>query len=118
MRFRRKCKSFLLVLFSTPLMMGGCDCGGDAHTKSEAPKVESPPAEPPKAPLVKKPEIVDWCVEHGVPESICTRCNAALIEGFKKKGDWCKEHGLPESQCFVCHPDLRAKFEAMAPKRP
>ena len=118
MQFRRKCKSVLLVLFSTPLTMGGCDCGRGGLTKSEAPKVESPPPESPKAPLVTKPEIIDWCVEHGVPESICTRCNATLIEGFKKKGDWCKEHDLPESQCFVSHPELKAKFEAKAPKRP
>lgn len=118
MRFRRKCKSLLLTLFSTPLMMGGCDCGGGAHTKSDAPKVETPAPEQPKTQLITKPEIVDWCVEHVIPESICTRCNASLIEGFKKKGDWCKEHDLPESQCFACHPELKAKFEAMAPKRP
>jgi len=49
----------------------------------------------------------DWCGEHQVPESQCTRCNAKLIAAFKATGDWCAEHGLPESQCLVCNPDLK-----------
>ena len=70
----------------------------------------------PQAPLVEKAQVADWCKEHGVPESVCTRCNADLIADFKKKGDWCKKHELPDSQCLECHPELKAKFEAMAPK--
>ena len=70
----------------------------------------------PAAPLVPTVQVTDWCKEHTVPESVCTRCNEALIPDFKKKGDWCNEHSLPESQCIECHPDLKAKFEAMAPK--
>lgn len=46
------------------------------------------------------------CTEHGVPESICTRCNSSLIDEFKERGDWCAEHGLPESQCALCNPAL------------
>lgn len=61
-------------------------------------------------------EIPDWCAEHGVPESICTRCNKKLIAEFKQKGDWCKEHNVPESQCIECNPELAEKFAAMAPK--
>ena len=88
-------------------------CGDSAPpAASPATPVEKAPA----APLFQKKEIADWCPEHGVPESICTRCNAHLIAGFKQKGDWCKEHDLPESQCLACHPELRAKFQAMAPK--
>jgi hypothetical protein len=49
----------------------------------------------------------DWCEEHQVPESLCTRCNPSLIAAFKATGDWCEEHGLPESQCIVCNPDLK-----------
>jgi hypothetical protein len=49
----------------------------------------------------------DWCGEHAVPESQCTRCNAELIAAFKATGDWCDEHGLPESQCLECNPDLK-----------
>jgi len=50
-------------------------------------------------------------------ESVCTRCNAKLIDGFKQKGDWCVKHDLPESQCLACLPELKSKFEAMTPKR-
>jgi hypothetical protein len=56
-----------------------------------------------------------WCAEHGVPESICTRCSPALIADFKQKGDWCKDHNLPKSQCIQCDPSLQAKLEAMKP---
>lgn len=48
----------------------------------------------------------DWCAEHQVPESLCTRCNATLIPAFQATHDWCAEHGLPESQCRLCHPEL------------
>lgn len=84
-------------------------CGGD--------KPAPQPAAAPKAPLVEKVQVADWCPEHGVPESICTRCNAGLIDSFKKKGDWCAKHDLPDSQCLACHPELKEKFEAMAPKQ-
>lgn len=57
-----------------------------------------------------------WCEGHGVPESICTRCNPKLIPEFQARGDWCEEHGLPESQCTICHPDLIEKFRKMAPR--
>ena len=49
----------------------------------------------------------DWCGEHAVPESKCTRCNQELIPAFKATNDWCVEHALPESQCLACHPDLK-----------
>jgi cobalt-zinc-cadmium efflux system membrane fusion protein len=48
----------------------------------------------------------DWCVEHRVPESECTKCNPSLIPAFKAKGDWCNEHQLPESHDRICHPGL------------
>ena len=49
----------------------------------------------------------DWCGEHAVPESQCSRCDASLIPAFQATGDWCAEHGLPESQCLQCNPDLK-----------
>lgn len=49
----------------------------------------------------------DWCGEHEVPESKCTRCDASLVAAFKATGDWCAEHGLPESQCVACDPSRR-----------
>lgn len=48
----------------------------------------------------------DWCGEHGVPESKCTRCDADLVAAFKATNDWCAEHGLPESQCLECNPEV------------
>jgi cobalt-zinc-cadmium efflux system membrane fusion protein len=53
-----------------------------------------------------------WCNEHGVPEEVCTQCNAKLVADFRANGDWCKEHDVPESQCFVCHPEKEAEFAA------
>ncbi len=53
-----------------------------------------------------------WCDEHGVPEEVCTLCDANLVAGFKAKGDWCKKHERPDSQCFVCHPEREAEFAA------
>ncbi len=47
----------------------------------------------------------EMCVEHGVLEAVCTRCNPTLIPVFQAKGDWCAEHGFPESFCPICNPD-------------
>ncbi len=47
------------------------------------------------------------CAEHGIADSLCTRCHPALIPLFKERGDWCSEHKLPESQCYLCHPELQ-----------
>ena len=49
----------------------------------------------------------DWCAEHAVPESQCTRCDPSLVAVFKATGDWCAEHGLPETQCLQCNPALK-----------
>ncbi|WP_197041296.1 hypothetical protein [Chondromyces apiculatus] len=56
---------------------------------------------------VKPGSHEDWCGEHGVPESQCSRCNPELIPAFKATGDWCEEHALPESQCLKCNPTLK-----------
>jgi cobalt-zinc-cadmium efflux system membrane fusion protein len=52
----------------------------------------------------------DWCVEHGMPESICVQCDASLEKKYRDKGDWCAEHDVPKSQCFKCDPKLKDKF--------
>ena len=54
------------------------------------------------------------CTEHGVPESLCVRCNPSLAATFKAKGDWCTEHNLPESQCTFCNPDLAMWYDVRA----
>ena len=58
----------------------------------------------------------DWCGEHGVPESQCTRCDPSLVAAFQATGDWCKEHALPESQCKVCNPSLVIERPAVTEK--
>ena len=45
---------------------------------------------------------VDWCDEHGVPESICIACNADLMPKRELLG-WCREHGVGE--CVLDHPE-------------
>jgi len=63
-----------------------------------------------------KPTLEEgWCGGHGVPESVCTRCNSSLIPKFKEAGDWCAEHGLPETQCTVCHPEVEAEWGKLDP---
>ena len=101
----------LSVLFITAAMLAGCDKPQSDKTPAQGAAMTKP-AEQPKAPLVPTAQVMDWCKEHGVPESACTRCNSALIAKFKEKGDWCKEHNVPESQCFECHPELKEKFAA------
>lgn len=97
---------------------GACSRDGDKSTGggNTGGKETTGAAKPTTQPLIPVVQVADWCREHGVPESVCTRCNTALIADFKKKGDWCKEHDLPESQCLICHPDLKEKFEAMRPR--
>ena len=63
-----------------------------------------------------------WCVEHGVPEEECARCDVSLVASFKEKGDWCEEHNRPESQCFLCSAKrfdkFAARYEAKFGKKP
>jgi hypothetical protein len=54
-----------------------------------------------------------WCQPHGIPEDICSLCNAEHAEKLKKEGDWCKLHDRAASQCFKCDPSKYEKFEAM-----
>lgn len=67
-------------------------CGGDGGTGT-------PPRAKPIADAGAK------CIEHGVLEAVCTKCNPKLASIFQAKGDWCAEHGFPESFCPTCHPD-------------
>jgi hypothetical protein len=95
------------------LALAAAACG-DARTPPEPAAAQTAPAQP-RAPIVPVRKAADWCAEHGVPESVCTRCNDELVAGFKAKGDWCAKHGLPTSQCVACDPSLEAKLRAAAP---
>lgn len=60
-----------------------------------------------ESPLPVRPEVADasdWCVEHGLPESMCTKCNPSLVARYQEAGDFCAGHGFPESVCPDCHP--------------
>jgi cobalt-zinc-cadmium efflux system membrane fusion protein len=73
------------------------------------------PALGPESSPIKPTLDEGWCRGHGVPESVCTRCNDSLIPKFKEAGDWCAGHGLPESQCIVCNPEVEAKWSKLNP---
>ena len=94
-------------------MMAAIAITGCAKEKSETPAaapattVEKQEGEKHAAPGVKPGSHEDWCAEHAVPESQCTRCNPELAAAFKATNDWCEEHGLPESQCLKCNPELK-----------
>ena len=104
---RRNITVFLSLSLAAAIASTGCDRKQPTASKPDATKTVATETKADKA---------DWCAEHGVPESVCTKCNPKLIADFKQKGDWCKEHNLPESQCVQCDPTLKEKFEAMAPK--
>ncbi|MCP4716039.1 MAG: efflux RND transporter periplasmic adaptor subunit [Deltaproteobacteria bacterium] len=58
------------------------------------------------------------CPDHGVPEALCSRCNPALIPGFKADSDWCAGHAVPESQCTQCNPQLLTAGAVEVPMTP
>ena len=105
----RKHSALLTALALVALMLPACGSEQPkprAHETSEAQKPSA--GEPMHADAAVVPgSYEDWCGEHGVAESQCTRCNPTLVAAFKATGDWCAEHGLPESQCLACHPDLK-----------
>ena len=107
-------RAFLAVAVLYAASASGCGGEEKPVAPAQPPAVKPEPAAP-KAPLVSPPKAADWCGEHGVPESACTKCNADLVPEFKKKGDWCEKHSLPKSQCIACDPALEAKLKAMAP---
>lgn len=107
-------KIHLISLVIGALALGGAACSRETPSADKAASEPQPaaaaqaPANAAHAPDGVKPgSHEDWCGEHQVPESQCSRCNPELIPAFKATGDWCAEHGLPESQCLKCNPDLK-----------
>jgi hypothetical protein len=108
----------MTMLLALALAAGACSKEKDATPKA-APS--TPAAGKPEGPHdddqrgdgthatrgVKPGSHEDWCGEHAVPESQCTRCNPDLIPAFKATGDWCEAHGLPMSQCLKHNPELK-----------
>jgi hypothetical protein len=103
----------LMVLVSLSLAVG-CSKSGEPAPRPETTAANAATAGPHAPKGVTPGSHEDWCGEHAVPESQCTRCNKALEPAFKATGDWCPEHGLPESQCLKCNPDLKIVRPAKA----
>jgi hypothetical protein len=102
----------LAILAITATGITGCAKDGDSKStpagESKTPVTKAATADKePAAPDVVPGSHEDWCDEHQVPESQCTRCNPELVAAFKATDDWCDEHGMPESQCTKCNPDLK-----------
>jgi hypothetical protein len=98
----------LLSLLVTAALSTGCSgehSAGDGHDHGGAANAQNGAAQHGAANAVPG-SYEDWCAEHAVPESKCTRCDASLVAAFKATNDWCAEHGLPESQCLECNPGL------------
>ena len=95
----------LLSLAVVAFTLGGC-------TKSSPPRPEAAQQATPAAAGAFCSVAENWCLEHGVPEDICGRCNPKVAAACQQKGDWCKTHSRPESQCFLCNPQLEARFAA------
>jgi len=83
---------------------------GDGHVHAQEKNQAAPPG--PATSAIRPTLDAGWCAGHGVPEAVCTRCDASLIAQFQKAGDWCGEHELPESQCTRCHPAVAAAWAA------
>lgn len=100
-------------MFARSILFLSLALGTISGCSKEAPSKAAPAAEKKEsghAPTGVKPgSHEDWCSEHEVPESQCTRCNPDLVPAFKATNDWCPEHGLPESQCKICNPEIVIK---------
>ena len=99
-------KRLIMLAVSCFALSTGCkkEKSKQADSKPAAAAVETTKHAPKD---VKPGSHEDWCAEHAVPESQCTRCSPDLSAAFKATGDWCDEHGLPESRCLKCNPDLK-----------
>ncbi len=106
-------RKLFVFLAAAALFLPGCKprLEPPGALRAEAPANLGPESSP------VHPHLDDgWCGGHGVPESVCTRCDDSLIETFKAAGDWCGEHLLPESQCTRCHPEVAARWAKLNPE--
>ena len=94
--------SFLLCMFFA--VSAGCS---KEHSASDGHDHDGSPTSSHGVAGAAPGSYEDWCSEHSVPESKCTRCDPKLVAAFKATSDWCAEHGLPESQCVQCDPSRK-----------
>ena len=114
---RRTVGSYWCGVAVLAIVLGGLGCGAQrsedassdrGSTKTEVPAQGGQETQHADTGVVPG-SYEDWCGEHQVPETLCTRCDPTLVAAFKATGDWCAEHGLPESQCLQCNPGLEIK---------
>ncbi|MBI5439793.1 MAG: efflux RND transporter periplasmic adaptor subunit [Deltaproteobacteria bacterium] len=97
-------RRFLCAGLVVPLALAtGCGRSSSENVEVASAKAEAAPQ--PEGTTAPNPGAEGLCKEHGVLESICTKCNPALAPVFRARGDWCEEHGFPESVCPLCHPE-------------
>lgn len=107
-------RSITFVLSIAALAASACSKKDQPTAEQASASASAHAASAHAPPNVRPGSHEDWCGEHGVPESLCSRCNPELEAAFKATGDWCEEHGLPESQCVKCNPDLKIVRPAKA----
>lgn len=100
-----------LAVIGALLLAPGCAQKSTPAQSSTSSTTEAAPAAPPSGEGHAVAGVVpgsyeDWCDEHGVPETQCTRCDPSLIPAFQAANDWCADHGLPMSQCTTHNPNL------------
>ncbi len=97
----RIARTFLLIALAA-----GCNKDSGSKAEGESAKKSVKADDKHATSEVKPGSHEDWCGEHEVPESQCTRCNPELIPAFKATNDWCEEHQLPLSQDKIHNPGL------------
>lgn len=100
----------LLGMLAVLVIAAGCGTGTrTSTTKGETAKATTPPTGEDHAAVaaIVPGSYEDWCDEHGVPETQCTRCDQSLVPAFQAANDWDAEHGLPMSQCLIHDPSLK-----------
>lgn len=102
------------IAFAAVWLVAGCGnrAAQEPGPSASAPTPAAQPATPPQGEGHAAANVVpgsyeDWCVEHEVPETQCTRCDPSLVPAFQAANDWCAEHGLPMSQCTIHNPNLK-----------
>jgi len=103
------------IAFLALMTPAGCERPSTESRSSRTGAVSASTSFGPESSAIQPVLDQGWCGGHGVPESVCTRCNDTLVVKFQEAEDWCGEHGLPESQCGQCHPEVAAKWAALNP---
>lgn len=116
------------ILLCAALALAACRASGEAPAAPADEHAAHGHASPGNPPAAGPPSssghgygppgsYTDWCGGHAIPESMCTKCNKALVEKFRAAGDYCEEHGFPESACPTCNPRTRPAPPAAEPAR-